>query len=324
VHEPEFARTLGVAARDGNTLSAVIRDAWDTGRLRVMTRKDPLVATGAHVSVLGHVTVEELRRRLSDTEAANGFANRFLFVCVRRTKLLPEGGRLSDADRQDAGRQLRTALERARRIGTVTRTPDAAARWDFIYRQLADDDPGGLVSAVTARAEAQTLRLSVAYALLDGSHHIEVDHLEAAHAVWRYCAASAAYIFGDALGDEVADRLLAALRSAGPDGLDGTAQRDLFARHVSGARLDTARALLVSLGLARTSQVDTGGRPRSLTVATEAPKSAERSAVRTSVASVAYVATYGGRGPAPCTKPWYAFSLPRAARSCRALLSPGI
>lgn len=82
---------LGVAGRDGNTLSAVLRDCWDTGNLRVLTRKDPLRATAAHVSVLGHVTVPELRRRLTDTEAANGFANRFLWVCVRRSKRLPAG-----------------------------------------------------------------------------------------------------------------------------------------------------------------------------------------------------------------------------------------
>ncbi|MBA2626039.1 MAG: hypothetical protein H0U89_10595, partial [Acidimicrobiia bacterium] len=82
-YEPEFARVLGVAAREGSTLSAVLRDAWDSGTLRVTTRKEKLVATGAHVSVMAHITVEELRRRLPDTEIANGYANRFLFACVK-------------------------------------------------------------------------------------------------------------------------------------------------------------------------------------------------------------------------------------------------
>jgi hypothetical protein len=83
VMEPEFARVLAVAAREGNTLSAVLRSAWDDGRLRVLTRKDPLQATGAHISIVGHITTEELVRRLADTEVANGFANRLLFTCVR-------------------------------------------------------------------------------------------------------------------------------------------------------------------------------------------------------------------------------------------------
>jgi hypothetical protein len=92
VIEPEYARVLSVVERQGNTLSAIIRQAWDTGDLDVTTRRDPLRARGAHVSILGHVTIEELRRRLLDTEAANGFANRFLMACVRRTKLLPVRG----------------------------------------------------------------------------------------------------------------------------------------------------------------------------------------------------------------------------------------
>ena len=41
---------------------------------------------------IAHITQEELRRNLTATELANGFANRFLWVCARRFKLLPEGG----------------------------------------------------------------------------------------------------------------------------------------------------------------------------------------------------------------------------------------
>jgi hypothetical protein len=36
--EPEFARVLQSMKREGNTLSSVIRQAWDTDRLRVMTK----------------------------------------------------------------------------------------------------------------------------------------------------------------------------------------------------------------------------------------------------------------------------------------------
>ena len=53
------------------------------------------------------------------------------------------------------------------------------------------DGGDGLAGAVTARPEAQALRLSVVYAALDGSSTIKVPHLEAALAVWNYCEASA-------------------------------------------------------------------------------------------------------------------------------------
>ena len=72
--ESELARTLRVLGREGNVLSAVIRQAWDSGNLRTMT-KNPATATGAHIGIIGHITKEELLRYLDSTEAANGFGN---------------------------------------------------------------------------------------------------------------------------------------------------------------------------------------------------------------------------------------------------------
>ena len=76
VIESEFARLLAIIARDGSTVSANIRNAWDSGILEIRTRAKPVKVTGAHLSLLGHVTREELLRRLDSTEGANGFANR--------------------------------------------------------------------------------------------------------------------------------------------------------------------------------------------------------------------------------------------------------
>jgi hypothetical protein len=259
--EPEFARVLIVAGRDGSTLSAILRDGWDSGNLRNRTRKDPMSVDGAHISVVGHITLEELRRRLVETETANGFANRILFGCVRRTRLLPSGGHPDPDEVAQLAHRLRAAVLTARTVGLVRRSDLAEKRWGEMYAEMADG-PGGLLGAVTSRAEAQTLRLSVAYALLAGSRTVDEAHLEAAYAVWRYCEASARHIFGDALGDDVADRLLEGIRSAGRDGLDVSAQRDLFSRHVDTARLRLARAELVRRGLADERTEQTGGRPR--------------------------------------------------------------
>ncbi|MDP9343045.1 MAG: bifunctional DNA primase/polymerase [Actinomycetota bacterium] len=274
VFEPEFARVLAVAGREGNILSTVLRGAWDDGRLRVMTRKDPLRATGAHIGVLAHVTAAELTRRLSDTEMANGFANRFLYLLARRSKLLPRGESFPEDKLNGLVRRLHEALAAARRIGRMHRSEEAEEFWDGIYRRLADG-PEGLVGAVTARAQAQCLRLSVAYALLDGSPVIEGQHVLSAYAVWEYAEQSAVRIFGDATGDPVADRLLEAIQAAGSAGLDFTAQRDLFGRHRS-AEVARARAGLERRGLIVTRTEETGGRSRSVSyVATEATKATE-------------------------------------------------
>jgi hypothetical protein len=89
---------LTVAGRDASTVSHILRGAWDWGRLQVLTRNEPLLATHAHVSVMAHITLEELRARLTAIEAANGFANRFLFYCVQRSKKLPQGGLIDPAN----------------------------------------------------------------------------------------------------------------------------------------------------------------------------------------------------------------------------------
>jgi Protein of unknown function (DUF3987) len=96
--EPEFAGALAVMERHGNTLSPLIRRGWDGDTLSTMTRNNPLKATGAHISIIGHITDTELKARLTRTDAANGFANRFLFVLVRRSQLLPFGGDLTDSE----------------------------------------------------------------------------------------------------------------------------------------------------------------------------------------------------------------------------------
>ena len=112
VFEPEFASVLKVMVREGSTLSPLVRQAWDTGNLRTMVKNNPAVATGAHISILGHVTKDELLKYLSDTEAGNGFANRFMWFCVRRSQVLPEGGGTPDYNR--LVQPLHDALERPR------------------------------------------------------------------------------------------------------------------------------------------------------------------------------------------------------------------
>jgi hypothetical protein len=270
VHEPEFARLLRVGARSA-TLSALVREAWDGGALAVRTRKQPLHASNASVALLGHVTSEELRRRLDATEIANGLANRFLFIWVERSKRLPSGGSMPRDELEALGVEVRDAIKHARKLGTLHRSPAAEALWSFIYNAI-DDDVHGVVGALLARAEAQLLRLSVVYALLDGSSVIEVRHVEAAQAVWDACEQTIVRVFTEQESDPfVIRRLLTALHNAGLCGLDGTAQRDLFSRHLPGSRLAAARWELERRGLATTVLETTGGRPRIVTRLTPCP-----------------------------------------------------
>lgn len=256
--EPEFARTLRVSNRDGNTLSANIRDGWDNGHLRSMTKSSPARATGAHISMIGHITKDELRRYLDSTEAANGFANRFLWLCVKRSKCLPEGGQLSEVDFAPIVDSLRLAVDIGRKAGRVQLDPEAREAWHKVYPELSAGSPG-LFGSVTSRAEAQVVRLALVYALLDRSDHIRKAHLLAALALWEYAEASARFIFGAALGDPVADEILTGLRRK-PEGMSRTEISSLFARHQRAAQIARALSMLLEQGTIRTESVVTDGR----------------------------------------------------------------
>ncbi len=107
----EFASVLHVLGQRTGQLSPLLRCAWDGGDLSAHDGHRPLQATGAHISIVGHVTQSELAHHLSRTESHNGFANRCLWTSVRRSKSLPEGGSLPPEERAAVARELRRALD---------------------------------------------------------------------------------------------------------------------------------------------------------------------------------------------------------------------
>ena len=249
VIEPEFAQVLKVLAREGNTLSAIVRQAWDGEPLQTIVRNDPLRATTAHIAIVGHVTRDELLRYLTATELANGFANRFLLVGVERSKLLPFGGALDGAQFVQIRDTVRLALRFAQEHRPITFDDSARERWIEIYEQLSSIRPG-LAGAATARAEAHAVRLALIYALLDLSERICLEHLEAALAVWRYSASSAAWIFGDSLGDPTADEIWTAAKER-PAGVTRTEVSQLFSRNKKRREIERALSVLEDAGRLR-------------------------------------------------------------------------
>jgi hypothetical protein len=279
VVEPEWAVVLRQIERQGNTLSTVLRQAWDQGDLRTLTKNSPARATGAHISIIGHITADELHRYLSTTEAASGFGNRNLWACVRRSKCLPEGG--NPVDLTPLIDRLKDAINHARAWwtglagglgqhtdpadlidpGAHVMVRDDAAReiWNAIYPELSEGKPG-LHGAMVARAEAQALRLAMVYALLDQSSQVRAEHLLAALAITDYVGRSVRYVFGDCLGDPLADEVLQLLRAC-PDGLTRNEIRNHFQRNQSSDRIGRALGLLLKHKLVRREQEQTGGRP---------------------------------------------------------------
>jgi Bifunctional DNA primase/polymerase, N-terminal len=269
VYEPEFANVLKQTERQGNNLSAILRQAWDGLDLRTLAKNNPARATAPHVSVIGHITADELRRYLTQTEAANGFANRHFFVATARSRLLPEGGSLDAVAWDGLRSELTEAIAFARSVGEMTRDEEARALWREVYEDLSEGKPG-LAGALLARGEAHTLRLAMLYALMDRSSVITAVHLLAALAFWDYAERSVYFIFGDDTGDPVADDLMRLLRGS-PDGLTRTDIMHYFGRHQTSDRIGRALGLLLRYRMVRRDEQKTKGRTAERWFATSKP-----------------------------------------------------
>jgi len=244
VHQSEFATTLKVMGREGNTLSDTVRAAWDCSLLATMT-KLPVVARGGYISIVAHITPHELRRFLNPVEASNGFANRFLFAMTKRSKFLPEGSGTVPYSTETLP-PLRQAIEFARQHkDEVMRDRDARDLWALVYPRLLEGKPDPLGKIVT-RGAPHVLRLSLMYAALDLSPRVTVPQLKAALAVWKYCEESAEYIFTESSGDSLVDKILAVITEAGKAGINQTGLRRALSNHVTAQTLKTELSSLIA------------------------------------------------------------------------------
>lgn len=251
--EPEYAAVLSKGARQGSSLMQILREAWDGNTLRSMARSsNKLVATNPHITVVGHVTPGEFHAKLTKGEIDGGSINRLLIVLSRRSKELPDGGNLPGDVTEKCGKLVSEAVEAAKGVGRITRTEAADALWHVEYSKLVAPKPDGYFATATARAQAQVLRLSVAYALLDCSEVVDVAHLRAALALWAYAEESARVLFAD-LGYEdrkrESDALTAFIGTGGTSGVTRNEIREKhFQRNKTAVEIDAVLAPLISEG----------------------------------------------------------------------------
>jgi hypothetical protein len=261
--ETEFGGTLRIMGRSGNSMSKITRQAWDGTTLETATKKCPLRATNTHISVVGHVTLEEFWAYLPHTEMFSGFANRFLYVCANRSKLLPRGGNVSHKELSALTVQLQSAVNFAGGVGRVEFSPNAGSFWDEQYPVLTTELPG-LVGVATSRAEAQVLRIALIYALMDKSAQIRKKHLQAALGVWRYCLDSAQFIFDRSRVVtpelKLEERILDLLRKSATNGVTRTEISAALNNHYDANAIGAALSELREDGIAYSQKEKTGGR----------------------------------------------------------------
>jgi hypothetical protein len=241
----EFQGILAVCNRPESLLSSVMRDGWDGQPLHNKVKNNPASCLEPMLSIVADTTNADLSVSLSQADRNNGFANRYLWPYVYRTKLLPFGGEQLDWTAE--AEQLRGVLDFARGVHRVFMDKQTKDRWErTVYPRLERDVPG-LVGALTSRASAHTIRLAMLYALFDKSDHIRLEHLEAAEAMWQYCEDSVQTIFGDLLSTHQ-QKILDFLKTRGKAATKTEIHRDCFQGHRRGDSIQADLDMLRSRG----------------------------------------------------------------------------
>jgi DNA polymerase I-like protein with 3'-5' exonuclease and polymerase domains len=239
---PEFGELLLVSTRDGNIINTVLRNTWDGKRLEINTKQQPQRASGAHISILGNVTRDELLKLIPFLPSTNGFCNRFLWCVIERKRRVPDGG---PSPAEHVPEEISKLQKILRQIPleqfAVSFAPETLSFWEGEENQengLYDDLEHDSVPAITSRGAPHVLRLAMIHALLDGSRTIQLCHLNAALAAWRYCEAGAIQLFGVRELERDAHLILDHLRAKGSLGATRTEiQNRVFHNHKTGTEI---------------------------------------------------------------------------------------
>lgn len=254
VVESEFANVLHQGRREGNTLSAALRDCWDGVCLKPATKSNRLYASHPHLCLSGAISPSELLALMRARELTNGFANRFLMLWAEREKVVP----FPKATPQEtvdllAVRTLGVLdFVKAERVTErdhmrIELTAQAQGIYSQLYRgELIDDSGGDRVTALLERRAPMLLRLAMIFALCDLKTRIDVQHIQAAMGWIRHGVESAKFVFVKATDAADSMRTSAAVKKI-VDFLRvrGTATRwqittECFQGHASKTTIDAA------------------------------------------------------------------------------------
>ncbi len=219
VFEAEATRMFRAMKRETNTLSPILRDAWDgRSELSILT-VSPVRATEPHLSVIIHSTGEELLSTMPPESLVNGFLNRFLLAENKISRQLPFGGDPSKIVPRELVPLLTKNLASARMTASVSMSTKARELWEAEYSRLTSPE-NGPIGDYKARGRAHARRLGMLFTLSEGLSEVEERHVEAAIAVWQYSLTVARRLLGgrNAVRRDPQEKILQALRD-GPKNL---------------------------------------------------------------------------------------------------------
>lgn len=223
---PETVSLFNSMGRDKSTLSPILREAFDgTNAIEIVRRdggKGGDRCENHQIGVCGNITPDELAL-IPAIERRNGFANRCLYFYSSNDRIIPSPERISFTVGE--GLELSNALGRvlsSQAAGEMFMTTDANDLWNSRLAYDLEVLPPSVQDFLT-RQRGHCLRVAMVYALLDGTSHIDIEHLYAAEEILRYARDTVIMQFGtdDPLGDD-ARHVFAFIKDSGDTGVTGS------------------------------------------------------------------------------------------------------
>lgn len=274
VMEDEIAQVFKRSNREGSTLGPTLRLAWDGRDLSVMNRRS-MTATAPHIVIVGHISPGELQKVVSGSDVDGGTLNRFLFICSRRSKRLPNGGNAPPEVIKVSAEYFAESVVLARSAGRIKLSTEAERYWEALYYKLTAERPDTLLTKATSRRAPYTLRLAMVYALIDQRKVVSLDDLIAAAAFEQYSVDSAKYIFESHVdkGSTEHGKLAQFIRSGGVQGKSRNEIRnELYKRNRKAELITADLAALMQQGSVVQIRIETSGRPAMVYFAREHSK----------------------------------------------------
>jgi hypothetical protein len=257
VFEEEYATLIASRGRDGSTLDAKMRLAFDGGSLSNRKANETKTVLPPYwLPALVAITPVELKTRVEAGALQSGSTNRWLHLPVVRRKMEPaiDLPKFSDRLKGELVGVHRAAINKQPRLDV---DPDVQSALSG-YADFLAENAIGLAADLTKRFPVIAFRIALIHALVEGSAVVGYGHLTRALALTEYARRGIAWVFGDTIGDKEAAHLYRQLVDAGR--LTQTAiSRNLIRDPI---RRQAAIDELIRIKRARLVVIRTAGRPR--------------------------------------------------------------
>jgi hypothetical protein len=257
VFEEEYATLIASRGREGSTLDAKMRLAFDGGSLSNRKASETKTVLPPYwLPALVAITPIELKTRAEAGGLQSGSMNRWLHLPVVRRKLEPalDLPKFSDRLKAELVDVHRRAVNKQPRLDVDPAVQSMLSG----YADFLAENAIGLAADLTKRFPVIAFRIALIHALVEGSAVVGHGHLIRALALTEYARQGIPWVFGDTIGDKEAAYLYRQLVDAGR--LTQTAiTRNLIRDPI---RRQGAIDELIRIKRARLVEIQTGGRNR--------------------------------------------------------------